>query len=1177
MNMQMIGGLMVQLAADVANLKKDMTEAEKVVDKGAVAMSKGLDFLKGAFIGLAGALSVGAIVAWVKAAADAGDEMKAFSQKTGVAVEDVAGLQLAFKQGGVESQALQSSIARMSKQMAEGNKIFKEMGVETRNTDGSLRSAKDVLYDVADATKEMGSSLNTTAALQEIFGKGAGALLPTLLEGSEGLKKMDEMARKLGLTMSAETADAADSFNDTVELLGLGLTGVGRQIAGQMLPTLSNLAASFLESMTEGDRLKRIADGLGVVFKLLYTAVVGVIEVFSTFGKLIGGTIARLMAEISGLGTAIVKVFQGDFKGAAEAAQDGFKQSAQISREMSKDIKDGWQSTGKAIVKAWDDTADKNVAAMAAMGKSAKTVTMLTKEQEEAAKKAAAEEKKRTDEVKKLTAGLDKQIATQIQQEGQEKALTAAQKQALEIMLKIQDGTLKLTDAEKREVVAKLAQIDAGEKHQEELAKEKKWLEETGKENDKYRESVEKSTASINDEVKKLKEANQMIGLSKEATVGLEMAKLEEQATAKDRLATWAEENMLGEDLVNQYREQAKGLRELAQLKGEKVHLEAAVEARDAWAKTTEEIGKGLTDSLFRAFESGKDFFSTFWDGVKNLFKTTVLKMLIQPVQSGMNSWLGSVGGGSNGSGGGSFSGFTDLLGNGLSAFGNWMGEGSTIGGWANTAGSWLKSGSGGAGGASMFGAFGSAFSGGGALANAGLGGMAMEGGWTAMMNGNASMGLGQMAGAAGSMLGGFMAGRGVGQAISGGYSAFGGQSGNSAVNTGAAIGAAVGSIIPGLGTMIGGLIGGALGGLANRAFGHKAKEYNGDKGLEGVLGGSTGLVNGNSWAEWTQKGGWFRSDKHGTDTLALDDETSKALRDGAMAVYKETEDFAKALGLPAEALKNVTTTFRVKVTDSQEENTKALTEAFAQYATDLTNSFADAVAPFKKAGETVQETLSRLVAIKQFSEALNQFGGVFSRIAGLSISAKEQLVEFAGGIEAFVAKTQQFVADYYTEQEKLGLTAKQIQDAFKSIGVDSTGLSSKADFRALVESQDLNTEAGRKVFSQLLDLAPMFAQVGDYLSQNAQTLDQLAASAPQQAILDNILKDQEATSRYQARQEELQQQQIDATRQGYSMLNDSLHTMFAKLDSIGMGIDNWGQSISRIGVENLYLNGANP
>ena len=41
------------------------------------------------------------------------------------------------------------------------------------------------------------------------------------------------------------------------------------------------------------------------------------------------------------------------------------------------------------------------------------------------------------------------------------------------------------------------------------------------------------------------------------------------------------------------------------------------------WSKFYTDIYNGLTDSLYRGFESGKGFFQSFWDSIKNLFKTT--------------------------------------------------------------------------------------------------------------------------------------------------------------------------------------------------------------------------------------------------------------------------------------------------------------------------------------------------------------------------------------------------------------------------------------------------------------------------------------------------------------------------------------------------------------------------
>lgn len=554
-------------------------------------------------------------------------------------------------------------------------------------------------------------------------------------------------------------------------------------------------------------------------------------------------------------------------------------------------------------------------------------------------------------------------------------------------------------------------------------------------------------------------------------------------------------------------------------------------------------------------------------DSIKNLFKTTVLKLLIQPVQAGMNSFIGNMfgmgggsgggaaGGGSGGNGFGFLSNLAGGMGDRLMQFGNWMGEGSTIGGWANSAGSWLK----GAGstGSSMFGQMGAYFNTGSAAMGAGLGQGTFQAIGNLWSNGATSQAIGMGAGAAASFAGGFMAGRGVGQMISSGYSAIGGQSGNSAVNTGAAVGAAIGSIIPGIGTMIGGLIGGALGGLVNRAFGHKAKEYNGDKGISGTLGGDAGLSNGQAWADWTQKGGWFRSDKHGTDTFGLDQQTADALKAGAQSVKDQTKAWAESLGLPAQRLDSITASFRVKMTDNEAENQKVLAGVFADYATQLANSFADIVKPFQRAGESVGQTLERLSAIHEFSKGLNEFGGIFSDIANSSIEAKEQLVGFAGGIQAFLEKTQAFVDQYYTQGEKVGLQSAQLLKAFESIGIDASGLTKREDFRALVESQNVNTEEGRKTLAALLDLGPIFAGVADFLKENNQTLAQAAEAAPQVEALKGIFEGQQQANA-------VQEQLVTTQEETNTWLGDIYGAISSGNDAVSGAVDRFSDALDR-------------
>jgi hypothetical protein len=223
------------------------------------------------------------------------------------------------------------------------------------------------------------------------------------------------------------------------------------------------------------------------------------------------------------------------------------------------------------------------------------------------------------------------------------------------------------------------------------------------------------------------------------------------------------------------------------------------------------------------------------------------------------------------------------------------------------------------------------------------------------------------------------------------------------------------------------------------------------------------------------------------------------------MGVLDSTRAWAQALKLPGDALSSVTTQFKIKLSGDATKDQAEIQALFTRYAADLATTFQGQLAPFQRAGEAISDTLQRLAGLQTFSEAINEFGGVFSRVANLSVDAREQLLGFAGGMEAFVAKTQSFAANYYEEAELAGIQARQVRDQLASLGID-TQIFSRADFRRLVEGTDVSNEQGRQRLSQLLTLGEAFAPVGRFLESNGGSLSTLANMAPTTGVVQQIL-----------------------------------------------------------------------
>ncbi len=345
-----VGEVLIDVRAKVDMLARDMQQAKNVVDRGARDLQNAAKSIQGYFKAIGVGLSVAGFGAFIKSAINAADEMSKLGQKTGIAVKDLAGLQLAFRQSGLEAGALQGNMSRLAQNMAKGSEAFAAMQLQTRNADGSLKSTRDMLGEVADKFASYKDGAEKTALAVQLFGKAGADMIPLLNGGAAGLAEFDAMAQQLGLTMDETTAKSAEKFNDTMDLVGQGVVGVGRQIAAQLLPTLTGLAGEFLTTMTSGDKLKSTAEFLATALKGLYVAGIAVVEAFKTVGTTLGGVFAAIGAAIS-----------GDFAGAKK-----------ILGELKTDIGSSWIKTLDQAKAAWETTGNAAVEAMVATSAAAK-------------------------------------------------------------------------------------------------------------------------------------------------------------------------------------------------------------------------------------------------------------------------------------------------------------------------------------------------------------------------------------------------------------------------------------------------------------------------------------------------------------------------------------------------------------------------------------------------------------------------------------------------------------------------------------------------------------------------------------------------------------------------------------------------------------------------------------
>jgi hypothetical protein len=177
---------------------------------------------------------------------DLGSQINDTAERLGVATDELQKFQFAAKLNGVGSEEAAHSLGFLNKAIGEaatGNKTFADtfagVGVAVKETDGSTRPVLDVLGDLADHFENLNDPAKATALAMQVFGRSGAALLPTLNQGSAGLRAMFKEAEELGGVLSADLIANADKAGDQLDKMNFAAQGLKNQIMVAVLPVLT--------------------------------------------------------------------------------------------------------------------------------------------------------------------------------------------------------------------------------------------------------------------------------------------------------------------------------------------------------------------------------------------------------------------------------------------------------------------------------------------------------------------------------------------------------------------------------------------------------------------------------------------------------------------------------------------------------------------------------------------------------------------------------------------------------------------------------------------------------------------------------------------------------------------------------------------------------------------------
>jgi uncharacterized coiled-coil DUF342 family protein len=223
----------------------------------------------------AGGAMAAALGVSIKKFAEAGDEVQKMAMRTGFSTEALSELRYAAELSGASLDDIERATKRMSKAIVDATegmstyvRAFDRIGISAEDLIGL--SPEKQFEKIAMAIADLEDHTLKAATAQDIFGRAGTSLLPLLEQGSEGIAKLRQEARDLGIVFDQEAANKAAEFNDALTRLDGSITGLKMAVAEQLIPvllplleTVKGLISSFTEWAKQHPELSRALTTLG--------------------------------------------------------------------------------------------------------------------------------------------------------------------------------------------------------------------------------------------------------------------------------------------------------------------------------------------------------------------------------------------------------------------------------------------------------------------------------------------------------------------------------------------------------------------------------------------------------------------------------------------------------------------------------------------------------------------------------------------------------------------------------------------------------------------------------------------------------------------------------------------------------------------------------------------------
>lgn len=350
-----VGGLIGQFGEMGGVLGETLTQAGETIAKlagqmGSIGGAAGAAAIGISAIGAVGIAAGAGLAAMAKEGAEVVHELSMVSQKTGISIKDLQGLQAAGSTVGLSLDSMVMGFRKFDQAITGTGRSTGAAGVILKNLGVTATNNTDALNQVADAFQKMDDGPRKAADAIALFGRAGLNLIPLLNKGRDGIAEFNRMVDEYGPKIGSEAVKADEDFLVAQAKVGLAWDSMKVDIESKVLPALTSFITMMAGAMKGAHGLgDEITGHLGESIKSFVSGSWNAIKEngwmnlspLHLAGAAIGGGIGGVMAAADSHGPSAQDIQADQMAAAKKKATDLAEKQMAAEKLIALAIKDG--------------------------------------------------------------------------------------------------------------------------------------------------------------------------------------------------------------------------------------------------------------------------------------------------------------------------------------------------------------------------------------------------------------------------------------------------------------------------------------------------------------------------------------------------------------------------------------------------------------------------------------------------------------------------------------------------------------------------------------------------------------------------------------------------------------------------------------------------------------------